>query len=175
MHFTGLLFWIDFYAYWHTLIFILVWEMKKKVLKSFGGSHWTLIGIRILFFFQVLHEYFLSELTLISVGIPLVYTGAAPPHRHTAAASASSAARAAIKAETATRSTSAALGAGTVALDPPRSRYRLDGCLHPGDHALNPLSGCADRLVTSRVVQFAHQGGRHISIGCVGEVHRITA
>ena len=60
------------------------------------------------------HEYFLSGLTLLLVGIPPVYTGAAPPRRHTAAGSATSAARAAPKAETAARSTSAALGAGTV-------------------------------------------------------------
>ena len=47
----------------------------------------------IIYFFQMRHEYFLSELTLLSVGIPPVYTGAAPSCRHTAAASATSAPR----------------------------------------------------------------------------------
>ena len=81
-----LLFWIDFYAYWHTLIFIHVWEMKKSF-KKFWRITLDSYRNKNIIFFRMLHKYFLSELTLISVGIPPVYTGAAPPRRHTTAAS----------------------------------------------------------------------------------------
>ena len=87
----------------------------KKSFKKFWRITLDSYRNQNIIFFKMLHKYFLSELTLISVGIPLVYTGAAPPRRHTTAASTSSAAHAAPKAETVTRSTSAALGASTVA------------------------------------------------------------
>ena len=73
-----------------------------------------LCSLLLLSFFQVFHRYFLAELTMLSVGIPVVHTRALPPRRHTAAASASSAAHAAPKAETAAGSTPASLGASAV-------------------------------------------------------------
>ena len=103
----------------HKLFYLcVIWEQNFKCLER-KENFWRITldydQNVIIYFFQMRHEYFLSELTLLSVGIPPVYTGAAPSCRHTAAASATSAARAPPKAETAARSTTAALGAGSVA------------------------------------------------------------
>ena len=95
-----------------SILCILAW--LDKALKTDDSVALSMHNI-IIIFFQISHRYFLDELTMLSVGIPAVYTGAAPPSRHTAVASASSAAHATPKAETAARSTSSSLGAGTVA------------------------------------------------------------
>ena len=96
-------------------------------------------------------------------------TGASPSWWHAAPASAASAA-----AKTTSWPSAATLGTRTVTQDPAGSGSRLCGRLGPSDNTLDPLSCVVGLQLTAWRVEFAQQGGLHITIGGGGDVHGVS-